>query len=446
MSMSTPRDFGMADALSPEPREARDAHMRRRVIWSSTVGNALEWFDFMIFGLFAETIGKLFFPKTDETASLLAAYGLLAVAYLARPIGGVFFGALADRVGRKRALVSIVLLMAFSTTVIAILPTFAQIGVAAPMLLLLARLIQGFSAGGEFGTSTAMLIEFSPPERRGVYASFQLVAQAIALAGGAAFATILHRALTPEDFESWGWRLPFLAGIIIGPVGFYLRSAVDETPEFKAFLAKLAGIPNTPLREVLMKHPRALIALMLIIAGMTANTYIGAIFLPNFAHKDLKLDLADAQFGLFLVNVASIAALPIAGWLSDRFGRWQVMVPAIILFLAVALSLAKALLDHPSTEALWALQAAGIVSVFASGPACALILEVFPVNVRSSGASIAYNFAVAIFGGLSPLITRWMVDQTHDNFAPFYYLFGCFVLTLIGLALVPWKARSTATP
>jgi MFS transporter, MHS family, proline/betaine transporter len=444
--MSAPRDLGMADAFAPEPRGAGDARMRRRVIWSSTIGNALEWFDFIIFGLFAETIGKLFFPKTDATASLLAAYGLLAAAYLARPFGGIFFGALADRLGRKRALVSIVLLMAFSTALIAVLPTFAQIGVAAPVLLLLARLIQGFSAGGEFGTSTAMLIEFSPPGRRGLYASFQLVAQAIAIASGAAFATILHRALAPDAFESWGWRLPFLLGVIIGPVGFYLRSAVDETPEFKAFLAKLAGIPNTPLRNVLMKHPRALIALVLIIAGMTANTYIGAIFLPNFADTTLKLKLADAQFGLFVANVASIAALPVAGWLSDRYGRWQVMVPAIIVFLAAALTLAKALIDHPSNEALWALQATGLISVFASGPACALTLEVFPVNVRSSGASIAYNFAVAIFGGLAPLITGWLVLKTHDNFAPFYYLLACFILTLIGLALVRKKTRASIAP
>lgn len=439
--MTLSKEFGMADAFAPEPLEASDARMRRRVIWSSTVGNALEWFDFIVFGLFAETIGKLFFPKADATASLLAAYGLLAAAYFARPLGGLFFGVLADRLGRKRALVNIVLSMAFSTALIAILPTYGQIGVAAPLLLLIARLIQGFSAGGEFGTSTAMLIEFAPPGRRGVYASFQLVAQAIAIASGAAFSYILHVALSLDALESWGWRLPFLAGIIIGPIGFYLRSAVDETPEFKAFMAKLAGLPNAPLREVLVKHTRALIALLLIIAGLTANTYIGAIFLPNFAENTLKLKLADAQLGLFVLNVASIAAPPLAGWLSDRCGRWQVMAPAIIVFLAAALYFAKALIDHPSNEALWALQATGIIAVFASGAACALTLEVFPVNVRSSGASIAYNFAVAIFGGLAPLVTSWLFLMTQDKLAPFYYLTLCFVLTLIGLALVPKKTR-----
>lgn len=418
---------------------AAQVAMRRRVVLSSTIGNALEWFDFIIFGLFAEIIGTQFFPKADPAISLLAAYGLLAVAYVARPIGGLFFGAWADRVGRKRTLVTIVLSMAFGTALIGILPTYNQIGIAAPLLLLAARLIQGFSAGGEFGTSTAMLIEFAPPGRRGFYASFQFVAQALAFASGAAISFVLHKALTPESLQSWGWRLPFLAGIIIGPIGFYLRRAVDETPEFKAFLAKLAGIPNTPLRDVLTDHPRALIALLLVIAGMTAHTYIVTIFLPNYVASELGLNLVDAQFGVLALNIVAVLVLPFVAALSDRVGRLRMMMPAVILYIIVMFYLARRLVADPSTPALWILIASSIIIMFATGPAAALSLEMFPVNVRSTGASIVYNFAVAVFGGLTPLLTGWLYRETHDKMSPFYYLACCLALTLLGLAVLSKK-------
>src|SRR5579872_245018 len=316
---------------------AIDPAMRRRVVWSSTIGNALEWFDFIVFGLFAAVIGEQFFPPGDSTAHLIQAYGLFAIAYLFRPVGGLVFGVWSDRIGRKRALISIVLMMALGSGLIGIMPSYTMIGAAAPIGLFVARLIQGFSAGGEYSTSTALLTEFAPPGRRGFYAAFQHVAQFSAFVIGAGFAFTLNRLLSPEDFESWGWRVPFLAGIAIGPVGAYLRSAVDETPEFKAFLAKRAGRKNTPLRDVLREHPRALFALLLYVAGGTAFTYIMNIFLPNYAERDLGLNLIDAQLGLLAINVVAAIAIPFAGALSDRYGRRPVMAPAIILFIVASL-------------------------------------------------------------------------------------------------------------
>jgi len=413
------------------------ATMRRRVIWSSTIGNALEWFDFVVFALFAAIIGHLFFPTHDAAAGLLAAYGLLAVAYIARPIGGIFFGAWADRVGRKRALITIVLLMAIGTAMIGLLPTYQQIGIAAPLLLLVARLLQGFSAGGEFGTSTAMLLEFAPPGRRGLYASFQFVAQALAFAFGAGFAFILTAALSPEALQSWGWRVPFLLGIVIGPIGIYLRRAVDETPEFKAFLQRRAGIPNTPLRDVLLRYPRALIALLLVVSGLTCYTYLGTVFLPNFFATELGLKLANAQLGLFVLNLLGALMLPFTALLSDRIGRRSTMVPALILYIIVGYFLTRALIGAPSHALMWTLQSTGIIMFFMVGPGSALILEAFPVNVRSTGASIVYNLAVAIFGGLAPLAVGWLYQSTQDKMVPFYCLAFGLVLTLAGLALVP---------
>ena len=415
-----------------------DPAMRRRVVWSSTIGNALEWFDFIVFGLFAGAIGAQFFPKSDPTAQLVATYGLLAVAYFFRPVGGVFFGVWSDRVGRKRALITIVLMMALGTGLIGLMPTYAMIGVAAPIGLLIARLIQGFSAGGEYSTSTAMLAEFATPGRRAFYASFQHVAQFSAFVIGATFATTLKTYLSPEAFANWGWRVPFLAGIVIGPIGYYLRRAVDETPEFKAFLAKRSGARNTPLGDVLRQRPRELIALLLYVAGGTAFTYIMNIFLPNYAAGELKLQLTAAQLGLLVVNVVAAIAIPFAGMLSDWYGgRRSVMSPAIILFIISSLFLAERMVNAPSNATMWALQAASLFMIFATGPGNALMMETFPVNMRSTGAAITYNFAVAIFGGLSPWFVQNLIAATGDKYMPFYYMDGCLVLSLIGLSILP---------
>jgi len=418
-----------------------DPAMRRRVVWSSTIGNALEWFDFVVFGLFAGVIGKLFFPKSDPTAALLAAYGLLAVAFLFRPVGGLFFGIWADRVGRKRALVTIVLTMAVGTGLIGLMPTYQMIGVAAPLGLLAARLLQGFSAGGEYGASTAMLVEFAPAGQRAFYGSFQYVGQFGAIVLASLFAFVLNSSLSTEQFESWGWRVPFLAGLVIAPIGFYVRRALDETPEFRAFLARQAGASNTPLRDVIRQRPRAMLALTLFIAGGTAFTYIMSIFLPNFAASALSLKLTDAQLGLLVVNVAAAVLIPFAGSLSDRLGRLPVMTPAVVLFMIASFILASRLVAAPSNATLWALQSAALIMIFAQGPSTALTMEVFPVGMRSTGASIVYNLAVAIFGGLSPYLVTRLVEATQDKFVPFYYMGGCLVLSLIGLAILPRRAQ-----
>jgi len=423
---------------------AVDPAMRRRVVWSSTIGNALEWFDFIVFGLFAGVIGELFFPPSDPTAELVRAYGLFAVAYLFRPIGGLVFGVWSDRIGRKRALISIVLMMAVGAGLIGIMPTYQTIGAAAPIGLVVARVIQGFSAGGEYSTSTALLTEFAPPGRRGYYAAFQHVAQFSAFVIGASFFFGLKTFLSPDAFVGWGWRVPFLAGIVIGPVGVYLRSAIDETPEFKAFLEKRAGRPNTPLRDVLRRYPRSLFALLLYVAGGTAFTYIMNIFLPTYAEHNLSLSAVDATLGLLVVNVVAAIAIPYAGGLSDAYGRRPVMTPALILFIIVSLFVASHVIREPSNVALWTLQATSLIMIFVTGPGNALTMETFPVQMRSTGAAIVYNIAVALFGGASPWLVTKLTEVTHDKFMPFYYMDSCLILSLIGLAILPGHGEETA--
>lgn len=409
--------------------------MRQRVVLSSTLGNALEWFDFTVFGMFVVVISKLFFPSENEAASLLKTFATFGAAFIARPVGGLLFGLYADRYGRKRALVVMIMLMAGATFLIGVLPTYASIGLAAPFLVLVARLLQGLSAGGEFGSASAMLIEFAPPGRRGLYGSCQTLSQALAFVMGAACGYVLNTRLTPEQFESWGWRIPFLLGILIGPVGIFLRSKVDESPEFQEFLRKNAGGVNTPLRTLLRDHPRELAVAFCLTAAATAITYVNSIFIPAYAAKDLGLKLSDAQLGLVVASLGSACMCPLAAWLSDLYGRRRVIFPALVLFCALYYVMLSRLVAGPSQVTLWQLQSVAVLLGCLAGPMPALMTEIFPVGVRSTGASLMYNLAVMLFGGMAPLIIQAGIEATHDEMMPVYYIIFAACVGLIGLAL-----------
>jgi MFS transporter, MHS family, proline/betaine transporter len=414
------------------------ALMRRRVVISSTIGNALEWFDFTVFGLFAGIIGKLFFPADNPSSSLLLTFATFGIAFAARPLGGLVFGLYADQHGRKKALVVMITLMAFGTGLLGFLPTYGAIGIAAPLLLLIARLIQGFSAGGEFGSASAMLIEFAPPGRRGYYGSFQMVSQSLAFGIGAAIAIGLNVGLTPDAFASWGWRVPFILGILIGPIGYYLRQKCDESPEFQAYLAEMKAraqaTKRTTLGQLFADHPRELIASFCLIAAGTAINYVNAVFLPSYAASELKLPLINAQIGLLCVSLANAAFAVLFGALSDRVGRRMVIVPTLIVYSVLFYVLLQRLVGAPTTANLVLLQGIGILLGSLAGPMPAFMTEIFPVGVRSTGASLMYNFAVMLFGGLAPFINTGLVQLTGNKAAPVYYIFFATAVGLIGLS------------
>jgi MFS transporter, MHS family, proline/betaine transporter len=415
------------------------AQMRRRVVISSTIGNALEWFDFTVFGLFAGILGKLFFPADNPNSSLLLTFATFGIAFAARPLGGLVFGLYADKHGRKKALVVMISLMAVGTGLLGFLPTYGSIGIAAPLLLLLARLIQGFSAGGEFGSASAMLIEFAPHGRRGFYGSFQMVSQSLAFAIGAAMAIGLNLGLSPDAFASWGWRVPFILGILIGPTGWYLRQRCDESPEFQAYLAEKATLvqpkQKTTLGQLFSEHPRELIASFCLIAAGTAINYVNAIFLPAYAVAELKLPLLNAQLGLLFVSLANAAIAVATGALSDRIGRRAVIVPALIAYSVLFYVMLQRLAADPTTTNLWQLQMVAVFLGALAGPMPAFMTEIFPVGVRSTGASLMYNFAVMLFGGLAPFINTWLVQTTGNKAAPVYYILFAAAVGLAGLSV-----------
>lgn len=406
------------------------------------IGNALEWYDFIVFGFFAVIISRLFFPSDSQYASLLLTTATFGVGFFMRPVGGIVLGVLADRRGRKTALLVIIGLMTLAIVIIGLSPTYASIGVAAPLLIVLARLLQGFSAGGEFASSTAFLIESAPPDRRGFYGSWQMVGQGLAVLAGALLGTFLTRTLTPEALNSWGWRLPFLFGLIIGPVGLFIRRGLDETAVF--LQARQLAAPQHFGASVAAHTKEALVSIGIIICA-TISFYVILLYMPTFARTQLHLPLDQA----FLAQAISLGFLcvltPIFGALSDRFGRKPITILALVLYLVLTYPLFSWLYANPSFRSLLITQITlcSVIGIF-FGPMSTALAEQFPARVRSTGLGIAYNIAVMVFGGFAPFFVTWLIGSTGSVLAPaFYVLFGAAVGLLAALFLKD-RARHTA--
>jgi MHS family proline/betaine transporter-like MFS transporter len=293
------------------------ASQRRRAIIATVIGNGLEWFDFTVYSFFAVIIAKLFFPTGDELTSLLLAVATFGVGFFMRPVGGIILGIYADRVGRKAALSLTILLMALGTTLIGIAPTYDQIGLFAPLLIVVARLMQGFSAGGEMGGATAFLTEYAPENQRAYYSSWIQASIGVAVLLGAAVGTFVTASLSTEALNSWGWRLPFLLGMVIGPVGYYIRHHLEETPTFRETTDKT----DSPLTEVLRDYPRQTAASFSMVILWTVCTYVLLFYMPTYAVKVLKVPQSTGFVAGMAGGMAIMVFAPIVGLLADRIGR-----------------------------------------------------------------------------------------------------------------------------
>ena len=403
-----------------------DPAARRRAVIASTLGNAFEWFDFTIYGLFAVVIAKQFFPASSETNSLLLSVATLGISFFVRPIGGVLFGLYADRVGRKSALSLMVLLMALGTGMIGLTPSYASVGIAAPLLIVLARIIQGFSVGGEFGSATALLIEYAPPGKRGFYGSFQMCAQALSVFLGGLASYVLNTSLSRADLESWGWRIPFLLGILIGPIGFYIRRRIEESPEFAAYRRTATQGGIWPLKEVFARHGRELFAGFGLTVAGTVSFYVTLIYIPIHAVKQLHLAQSMASLSTLLSALLLLFLCPLSGYLSDQFGRKPLIVTGIALYGVTSYALFLQLQHQPSdAHLLMAQLLPSLCMGMVWGGYPATVTETIPVGMRSTGVSILYNFAVMLFGGLAALTITWLIKVTGNPLVPAYYiLFG----------------------
>jgi MFS transporter, MHS family, proline/betaine transporter len=413
-------------AATLEPVAGRSSF---RIITAASIGNALEWFDLLIYGYFAVTISRLFFPTTDQTVSLLLALGTFGVSYLVRPLGAIVLGAYADRTGRKASLMASIVLMMIGTLIMVVIPTYASIGVLAPIAVLVARLVQGFSVGGEFGSSTSFLVEHGP-DRKGFFASFQWAGQGFAAVLASLFGVGLTTALTADQLNAWGWRIPYIFGLLIGPVGFYIRRHVDETPEFLA-----AEAPSTPVRDVLgHQWGRVLLAIGIAVVSNSSNYLI--LYMPTYAVKQLSLPQSSGFIATLLGGLILTVGSPLIGHWSDSVGRTRIMQVAAGLFVISAYPAFVLLTGYASLPALIGIVCwLSLIKTIYSGVMPSLMAEIFPTRTRGTGMALSYNISVPIFGGFAPFISTWLIALTGNNLAPSFYLMLTALVSLGALVV-----------
>ena len=405
-------------------------HSRIRAIFSGSVGNLVEWYDWYAYAAFTLYFAPAFFPESDETAQLLNTAGIFAVGFLMRPVGGWLFGRIADRVGRKKAMTLSVLLMSFGSLLIACTPDYATIGIFAPALLLAARLLQGLSVGGEYGTSATYLSEMAEPKRRGFYSSFQYVT----LIGGQLLALgvqlVLQKfLLTPEELTAWGWRIPFVIGAGLSITALYLRSHMDETEAFKHAHESKAKKSGT-LRE-LMKHPKEVAIVAGLTLGGTVAFYTYTTYMQKFLVNTVHLTKDQSTLITFLSLLIYAGLQPLFGLLSDRIGRRPLLIGFGVLGTLATVPLLT-LLSHASGQ--W--EAFGLMM-------CALLIvsgytsinavvkaELFPAEIRALGVGFPYALTVAIFGGTAEYIALWFKGAGHESYY-FWYVTGCIFISLL---------------
>jgi MFS transporter, MHS family, proline/betaine transporter len=401
----------------------------RRAVRGAAVGNAVEWFDFAIYGFLATYIAKNFFPSQDETAALLSTFAVFAAAFFMRPLGGFFFGPLGDRIGRQRVLALVILLMAGSTVAIGLLPNYAAIGVFAPLLLLLLRCLQGFSAGGEYGAGASFLAEYAPDRHRGFIVSFLVWSVVIGFLLGSATVTGLEAVLSESAMESYGWRIPFLLAGVLGVVGLYIRLRLKDTPEFEA-LRESGDVAASPLKEALTTSWRPILQIAGLVVIHNVGFYIVFTYLPTYFTKTLEFTKTNAFVSVTVASVVALLLIPPLGALSDRIGRKPLLIAGSLGFAVFAYPL-FVLLNSGSLGAAIAAHA-GLAAIEAVFVSCSLAAgaELFATRVRSSGYSIGYNTSVALFGGTAPYVATWLVDRTGNDIAPAFYVIIAAVVTL----------------
>jgi MFS transporter, MHS family, proline/betaine transporter len=408
----------------------------RRVVIAATIGNVLEWFDFVIYGFLAVTLAQVFFPTGDPTVSLLVTFGAFGLAYLARPLGAICVGSYTDKHGRKAGLTLSIALMMLGTTLMALTPSYAAIGIAAPVLITLARLLQGFSVGGEFGSSVAFLMEHGS-QRRGFATSWQFSVAGLITVIASLFGVALNTLLSHDQLLSWGWRLPYIFGMLVGPAGLYIRSRLAETPEF----LEAEQPEGMRIGELLSKHP--LTVVFAIGASIISNSsfYI-LLYIPTYGQKTLHLPAYTGFVATLVGGIVLAVGAPLFGHWSDKIARPRIMVVAAWLFVLTSWPCFFLMASWPTLSAcIFACAWLQLLKAAYSGVLPSLLGEQFPVATRAIGVSLSFSTAVTIFGGFAPFIATWLIAQTGDPLSPSFYLVATAAMSAAALAMI--QLRST---
>lgn len=418
---------------------------RVKAVLAASIGNFIEWFEYTLYGFFAAAIALNFFP--GGTSSLIPTFAVFGVAFVLRPLGAITFGHFGDRVGRRTVLAVVIVGMSLATFLIGVLPTYETAGVLAPVLLLLARAVQGFSAGGEFGGATAFMVEYAPEGRRSFYGSWQFFTQFLGALTASMCGTLLSVGLSEQAVNTWGWRIPFLLTLPMGLIGLYLRIKLDETPEFQQ--RKSGDAPaeksSAPLLVTLREHGRSVLTIIFMIISGTTATYVVQAFLPAYLVETVGLPQQQVFIAMPIGLALLVISVPLWALLADRVGKHKPFLVAAPLATAVGAVPAFLLLLHgsfASTVAGYVLMA--VLFSPGLGSMATAMSDIFPTEVRYSGLSLAYGIAVSVFGGFTPLLMAWLADSSGNDLAPAWYLVGTGVVSLTAALLLPETGRRAA--
>lgn len=413
----------------------------RKVTAAAAVGNFVEWFDFAVYGFLATIIAKQFFASEDPNVALLQTFAVFAVAFALRPLGGIVFGALGDRHGRKRVLSATVLMMACSTTLIGLLPTYASIGLWAPVLLTLTRCVQGFSAGGEYAGACAYVMEHAPNHKRAWYGSFIPVSTFAAFASAAVIAYLLDASLSPEAMSSWGWRIPFLVAAPLGLVGLYLRWQMEETPAFRMAMAEKTDQAHSPLRATLTQQKGTMLRLGAFISLTALSFYMFTTYFATYLQVVGHLSRAQSLMVTTIALLFAAGACPAAGAFSDRFGRRRTMGVTCLWVMVTVFPAYWLASSGDLVAAVFGVILLAVGAVLSGVVTAALLSEVFPTRTRYTASAMTYNVAYTIFGGTAPLMATWLISMSGSNLAPAFYLVLIALLALVGGLALPETYR-----
>lgn len=399
-----------------------------------TSGNFIEMYDFFLFGFYATYISKAFFPSDSEYASLMLTFATFGAGFLMRPLGAILLGGYIDRIGRRKGLVLTLGIMATGTAMVAFIPSYQTIGLLAPLLVLVGRLLQGFSAGVELGGVSVYLSEMATPGHKGIYVSWQSASQQVAIIFSAALGYILNESISKEVIADWGWRIPFFIGCMIIPIVFQIRRSLQETEEF---LAKKHHPTFKEIIKSLTINWQLVVAGMMLIVMTTVSFYLITVYTPTFGKSVMKLSIVDSLLITLFVGLSNFIWLPVMAALSDRIGRWPIMALFSGLTLFTAYPTLNWLVANPSYEnmliaELW------LSFLYASynGATIVALTEIIPIQIRTTGFSLAYSLATALFGGFTPLVSTWLIETTGDKASPGYWMAMAGGMGLIATALI----------
>ncbi|MFE2939065.1 glycine betaine/L-proline transporter ProP [Streptomyces sp. NPDC059255] len=432
-----------------------DERAVKRAVKAASLGNAMEWFDFGIYSYLAVTIGHVFFPSGNPTIELLSSFATFAVAFLVRPLGGMFFGPMGDRLGRKKVLALTMMLMAVGTFAIGLIPSYATIGFWAPALLILFRLVQGFSTGGEYGGASTFIAEYAPDKRRGYYGSFLEFGTLAGYVGAAGLVTALTAALGSDTMEAWGWRVPFLIGGPLGLVGLYLRLRLDETPAFQKLEAESAHASEAAdqvetttkddLVEIFRRYWPSLILCIALVGAYNIADYMLLSYMPTYLSDQLGYSETHGLLILLGVMVALMLIISQVGKLNDRYGRKPLLMTGMLGFFFLSLP-AFLLIKQGGALAITAgMLMLGLSLVCLLGTMSAALPALFPTHVRYGSLAVGYNLAASLFGGTTPLVITALISLTGDDLMPAYYAMAAALVGVIAVACMKETARKPLT-